>query len=376
MKKLFIFGSTGDLVKRKVLPALEFFEDIKVILLGRKDLNNESFNKNYCTNCSEELKKRLNYKKINFEESYCNACLRDIPENETAYFYISLPPNLILPVLKELSYLKKSRLSIKILIEKPLGNNLLEAIKIQEFIEENDLGEDIFFADHYLFKEGFKEFLSFYDNSIKKTNKGFEKLEIVSLEEEGINNRVYYDDVGAIKDMIQSHFMDILMKILEKERHDLLREILNLEQDYNAKGKIERFYDEIIEGYKLIIEKMIEIRLIKIGQYKNYEKEINKKSDTETYAKINFLIKNKSNKIKEITFETGKSLDKKESYLNVDNKKFYLDKGKNPYFYMFDKFFNEKREDFPKIEEIIFSWAFIEKVTGEIKKSRIILEKY
>jgi glucose-6-phosphate 1-dehydrogenase len=362
--KLFIFGATGDLVRKKVFPALEEIKNLEIISLGRKDLDNELFNSEYCINCSEELMKRLNYKKINFKNNFCEECIPLINKNEKNYFYISLPPKMTYLILKELITLKKQDDQIKILLEKPFGDSLKEAKKLNKLIIKENIKNDIYLSDHYLFKEEILNLNNLFSdikskNNINKNN--LKRIEIVSLEKEGINQRIYYDEVGAIKDMVQSHLLNILFKIINLSKVDF----------------------------------SFKIKDVKIGQYKDYEKEIGKQSNTETYAKIigNLRINNKSNKDKvkdiEIILETGKKLEKKETWISLDyiyhsnklnygkkNEKIEIQNSKNPYIKMFNDFFNEDKTHFPTVSQSLIAWKLTEQILNYIKKNNLKLEKY
>ena len=132
--KLFIFGSTGDLVKKKVLPALEEIKELEIINIGRKNMDNDQFNEEHCKNCSSKLKERLTYKQINFNKDFCEECTSLLNKEAENYFYISLPPSLIYTTLLEISTLKEKGYKIRVLIEKPFGNSLEEAEKLRKMI--------------------------------------------------------------------------------------------------------------------------------------------------------------------------------------------------------------------------------------------------
>ena len=236
--KLFIFGSTGDLVNRKVLPALQNFnsEKLEIYAIGRKNITQEKYLHHVCSEdrCTPIFQESIKYIKLNFDkEDICGKkCIANFDQNKTNYVYISLPPSQIKKILYSLKKFKELNYSIKILIEKPFGSNLLEAKELKQLIEENNLGKDIFLSDHYLFKQ----------NIINLPKQDFTKLEIKSTEEVGLEGRTtYYNSVGALKDMVQSHFLNITQKISKEELKD-----------------------------------KIEILEFKRGQYKNYSKELGK----------------------------------------------------------------------------------------------------
>lgn len=311
MKKLFIFGSTGDLVRRKVLPALSKRKDIEIIALGRKNLTKKEYlNLTNAKNPSDYSQIKFNKKTIN-----CLGCSNFLNKNETNYFYVSLPPKNILATLHLFKNLKKEGFRLRILIEKPFGNSLREAKKLRKNIIKGNLEKETFLSDHYLFKENFL--------NIKKSN--YKNIKIVSLEELGVEGRKYYDEVGAIKDMFQGHFMNMLYKILPRE---------NL--------------------------KKLKIESIKTAQYKEYQNEMKKKSKTETYS--NVILKNKHSNIE---LETGKKSNKKESYIQIKSKKISLIDKKNPYERIFSDFFSNKKENFPTIKDQIDAWKITEKILSK-----------
>jgi glucose-6-phosphate 1-dehydrogenase len=178
----------------------------------------------------------------------------------------------------------------------------------------------VFLADHYIFKE----------SVLNLKNRDFSKLYIKNLEKVGLENRVYYDSVGALRDMVQSHFFNILFRLIK----------------FNLKD--------------------IQIRDYQRKQYKSYTIDLGKKSETETYVKLVLKIKGK-----EVIFETGKGFDQKDSTISIDGKTYDLASGKDPYEVMFDDFFLDKREHFPTMENAILAWKIIQKI--EKMKDRLEL---
>ncbi|MEM4181795.1 MAG: hypothetical protein QXX68_01415 [Candidatus Pacearchaeota archaeon] len=309
--KLFVFGVTGDLFRRKVLKALSEIKNLEIIGLTRK-------------NNVENKKEKLEYLKISFENEkvFCERCSKFFSKSEINYFYISLPPDKIFEAINYINDIKNEGYKVRILIEKPFGANLNEALKLKDFIEKNNLIEYVFLADHYLFKEGF----------LLNKNKKPKKVSIVNLESVGLEGRTFYDSIGALGDMVQSHFFNMLTFL---------------------------FGESFIERTK--------VKELNLGQYKDYTKELGRESHTETYAKLVLKQENK-----EAFLETGKKFEEKISFLEIDGERFDLTAGKDPYLLMFEDFFQGKKENFPTIEMAIKNWKKIE----EIKKIKTNLEIY
>jgi glucose-6-phosphate 1-dehydrogenase len=155
--KLFIFGSTGDLVKRKIIPSLVQINksglNLELILLGRKDYNDESYSDFICNNCFKDFNVLPRYLSINLEEPViCKDCLTLLDKQNTNFFYIALHPDLLFPILKYISNIKKKGYKIKILSEKPFGSTYQNSILLKNTIINLDLKQDFYICDHYLYK--------------------------------------------------------------------------------------------------------------------------------------------------------------------------------------------------------------------------------
>lgn len=305
---LFIFGSTGNLVIKRVVPALSQLNfKGEVFALGRRELDNAG----YLDMLGSKPEFKLNYLQVDFSK----LDIKEFDENEENLVYISLPPGMIFFVLE---YLAGLNYKFRILVEKPFGSNLEDALRLEKLINTKKLNVGI--SDHYLFKP---EVLS-----LKK--KEFSSLRIVSLESLGTEARKYYDGVGAVKDMVQSHFFNILFKLI----------------DFN--------------------EKDVKIERVDFGQYRGYAEEIGHKSKIETFARIKLDIKGRK-----VEFITGKKFDKKLAFLELDSRKVSL-LGSDDYKLIFSDFIAGRKDNFPKISDALIAWKITEKILGIKTK----LEKY
>ncbi len=312
--KLFIFGSTGDLVRRKVLPALqELNKPIEIYALGRKDYTSEGYIESVCSEgrCVHEFIEKIKYIKVDFNnKNMSELFLPYLDKSNVNLFYISLPPSELGDIFNELGNLKKKGYNLRILVEKPFGNDLSHAEKLHAII--NKYGLDVLISDHYLFKR----------NILTLHKKDFSKLKIVALETLGLERRLtYYDSTGALKDMIQSHFLNIAFKLFDD-----------------------------LSDFKIVKYER--------KQYEGYTKELGKSSDTETF--VHLILESKG---KTFEFMTGKAFASKVNYVEIDGKKIDIDSYENPYLEMFRRFFNSDKKDFPDFGHTLLSWKIIDVVS-------------
>ncbi len=319
--KLFVFGSTGDLVKRKVMKALQDLnlENLEIFAIGRKPLVKEEYRNFICSDwCSINFRKNIHYLQVDFNSLEHKNFEEHLDKSEINFFYISLPPAMQKSIFKFLASLLENY-KIKVLVEKPFGESEASAIELQKSLESSGLKEHLIISDHYLFKKGFSNL----DESKISNSK---KIKIVSHEQLGLENRHgYYDSVGALKDMVQSHFLNLILK--------------------NLKIKINP-------------EKIKLNRLVK-GQYEDYEKELGKQSKTETIVMVEFESEGKI-----FHLSTGKAMKAKETFIEIDEEKIPAG-DENSYTEIFKKFLALNHKTFPTVEDSILGWRILERLNKD-----------
>jgi glucose-6-phosphate 1-dehydrogenase len=231
---------------------------------------------------------------------------------EEIVYYPSLPNRLeivknLTNGLKENNLIRPSSLFV---IEKPLGNDYTSAKKLISFLEKNIEKQNIFLIDHYLSKELVRNLISIrFSNPIFGylwNKKYIEKIEIEISEDIGIGKRgQYYDNSGAIRDMIQSHGLQLLALVTINQPDVFQTESFRLEKE------------KILKNVKILNGNLKEN--IKIGQYKGYREEefVNENSLTETYASINFEINTERWRGVPINISTGKKLKEKKTEIRI-----------------------------------------------------------
>jgi len=243
-----IFGATGDLTKRKLIPAaFTLFEQgllpdgFKIIAIGRRDKTRESYRGEMEAFMKDTLKREVNQKmwskfkdsiiyfKMNFTEDdgyiLLNALSveidKDFGTEGNRIYYLATAPEFFEIIIKKLHHngmVNNKESWQRVMIEKPFGSDLKTATELNTNIS-GLLDEDkIFRIDHYLGKEMLQNILSLrFGNSIFEplwNHNYIDHIQIISTETLGIGNRGgYYDHTGIIKDMLQNHILQMLTLI-------------------------------------------------------------------------------------------------------------------------------------------------------------------
>lgn len=316
---LVIFGASGDLTKRKLIPALfqlykqDFLPD-KFAVLGasRTSLSDEEFRERADEFLPEhektqEFKKMLFYQPISTTEADDYKKLKSRLEElekesniEANYiFYLSTPPSLyeVIPkLLSDTGLSKSDKFFRRLIVEKPFGSDLESAKKLNinllNYFEE----DQIYRIDHYLGKETVQNMLvTRFSNGIFEPlwNQNYiDRVEITSAESLGVEGRGgYYDHSGALRDMFQNHMLQLVGFVameppVEVDANAIRNEILKVFQSLRPihESKVSRY---VIRGQ--YIESTIR------GEHvKGYRSEdgVDPLSRTETFVALKFYIDN------------------------------------------------------------------------------------
>lgn len=323
---LVLFGATGDLVAKKILPALNqwYLEAApykKIICLGRKKLSNSEYIDYIQQKGSFKLDKKIlenisyiNLEFINLEEYEKLKNIFFEYEDIGRNFYLAVKPNLFDIVAKNLhdiGVFEKGNLNHKLIFEKPFGESLESFKQIQKKLMLISVESQIYRIDHYLGKEMIRNILI-----LRFGNKLFEStwnkdsiasIKIMNFETEGVEERIdYYDASGAINDMIQSHLLQIMALVA-------MDKPINFDPENIRFKKI-----EILSKIKLNDKKSVQI-----GQYSSY-RSISPKlsnSNTETYAKVFFTVDSDFWEDVDFIIETGKRMKEKKTQVEIKFKK-------------------------------------------------------
>ena len=314
---LVIFGTKGDLARRKLLPALYKLEksqkihpDTRIIGTGRADWNTEDYiqivkkaikmflNEKIDEKIWKKLRSRLNFFYIDVFQDLHFLELKNIlnQKKNIIIYYCAVPSNTFNAIFTGLGKVNLNSFPSRIIIEKPLGISLETSKKINNQIAKYFLESQIFRIDHYLGKESILNLLALrFSNSFffhSWNNKIIDHIQITVSEEVGIENRWnYFDQMGQTRDMVQNHLLQILTIVsmdkpknitpegIRDEKLKILRSLKKIDlHEIHIKTARGQYTSGIINGKK--VPSYIE------------ENGANKNSKTETFVSIKVDINN------------------------------------------------------------------------------------
>lgn len=231
--KLLIFGITGDLGTSRLLPALEQiistgdFEDVSVIGVSRHAVNPpDLFIK--CTN-KNFLDNKLSIFEMGLTQPEEYTKLKDyiaLNDDEQLIIYLAVPPQATSQIVDFLGVAGINTPNVKILFEKPFGVDLASAAQLIEHTAVHYKEEQTYRIDHYLAKEMAQNIVAFRArNALFNdiwSNLFIESIEIVTSEKIDIEGRAqFYEQTGALRDVVQGHLVQLLALTLMDIPQDL-----------------------------------------------------------------------------------------------------------------------------------------------------------
>jgi len=222
---LVIFGASGDLAQRKILPSLKRLAspsgmELRVIGAGRTAQSTAQFRDIVKKrSLSQRLAATAEWVRVDYKSHATFAGLKKLVAGaEHVIFYMATPPETAGDIIRTLSQAKltsKGDPTRRIVMEKPLGHDLESARKLNEQLAKAFAEQQIFRIDHYLAKDTVQNVLAFrFSNSLFEPvwNRNLvETIQITVAEKEGIGKRAgYYDQNGAVRDIIQNHMLQLL----------------------------------------------------------------------------------------------------------------------------------------------------------------------
>lgn len=329
-----IFGITGDLSKRKLLPALYHLlsqrllpQRTKIIGISRKPLTLEELletvelcvleKDNVCDPVGlERVRAAIETLQLNPDEpedfrklQKTLDSLDDGGNKRTRLFYMSIPASAYPPIIRNLAAAGLNEEHNRLLLEKPFGYSLDSAEKLITLLSEGFQESQIFRIDHYLAKETAQNLLAFrLHNPIFVPLWNAEHIQYVrirateTIDVEG--RKAFYEQTGALRDFIQSHLMQLLSIILMDIPSDMSSQAIHAAKQH--------FLEQLQPA-----DPAKAVR----AQYDSYRQEVdNPESNVETYASLQLQHASERWNGTGILLETGKALDKKTTQITVEFK--------------------------------------------------------
>ncbi|HVT57219.1 MAG TPA: glucose-6-phosphate dehydrogenase [Thermoanaerobaculia bacterium] len=243
---LVIFGASGDLAKRKLIPALynlaagSFLpEEFAVVGVSRSEMDDEEFQRKMSEDLHrfetgpvepervKWLRSRLSYIAGDLDDPKFYDKLRGLlaevdqkwSTRGSYLFYLAVPPSQFAPVIRRLGAGGLTREQAgswrRVVIEKPFGHDLDSARQLNRDIREVLEEQQIYRIDHYLGKETVQNILAFrFANGIFEpiwNRRYIDHVQITVAETVGVESRGhYYEEAGALRDMVQNHMFQLL----------------------------------------------------------------------------------------------------------------------------------------------------------------------
>ncbi|WP_028977680.1 glucose-6-phosphate dehydrogenase [Sporolactobacillus terrae] len=351
---IFLFGATGDLARRKLYSALYRLykrdQEFAVIGLARRAHTDETYRDLINDSLPSEVGQRQHflerfyYRRLDITRPENFATLKSFSDelNEryqlkgNRIFYLSLAPAYFAEAAKNL---KKSGLSTtsgwkRLVIEKPFGHDLKSSKDLNESLLHAFSEEEIFRIDHYLGKEMVQniEVLRFANPIFEAiwNRRYISNVQITLSETLGVGDRAnYYDQTGALLDMVQNHIMQLLTLIAMEPPTQLETDDLRYEKVKVLKAirpmNIHNIAEEIVRGQ---YTRGISPKREKMRAYLN-EDNVRSDSDTETFVASRFQIDNYRWQGVPFYVRTGKRMAEKATQIVIQFRKL----PKNPYFH-------------------------------------------
>lgn len=224
--KLLIFGITGDLSRRKLLPALKQlyatgrYDDMEIVGVSRREVDVPSLLTGAIDDTS--FANKVSVFTMDLAEADDYARLREhltIKEGEQLIVYLSVPPAAVSQIVDLMGEAGLNMPNVKLLFEKPFGMDYVSATEALARTERYYSEQQIYRIDHYLAKEMAQNIVAIRGRnalfSRLWSNQHIEKIEVIASETIGIEGRVqFYEQTGALRDVLQGHLMQLLALVL------------------------------------------------------------------------------------------------------------------------------------------------------------------
>ena len=311
-----VFGGTGDLAMRKLLPALylrdrdgQLSEDSRIIAVSRAGLDDAGYRDKTVAQLIGHLPEgthdpalidrflgRLHHVTIDVAEptAWGDLCALIAPAARVRVYYLACAPRLFGPICAGLKANDLVSSACRVVLEKPIGHDIESARQINDEVGSVFAEEQIFRIDHYLGKETVQNLLVLrFANALfepRWNSRAIDHVQITVSETVGCGGRAgYYNTSGALRDMVQNHLLQLLCLVAMEPPTSLDREAV---RDEKLK---------VLRALKPLVGRDVERASVR-GQYTaglvdgkpvpGYADELEAPSDTETYVALKAEVQN------------------------------------------------------------------------------------
>ena len=321
--RLVLFGATGDLAARYLFPALAALADhdllpdpFHVTGVGSRDRDDEEFRKKIDealddADCTPETRDRI-VRDVHYaaadvtDASAVKEASEATPGDGPVIAYLALPPATYADALGALADAGLPADS-RIVIEKPFGEGLESARELNALINERFDESEVFRVDHFIAKQTIQNLLGLrFANRLFEpvwSNQHVERVEIVFDETLALEGRAkYYDDAGALVDMIQNHLMQLLCLVAMDPPSSLDGEDLR---------------DRKVSVLRAVAEPDPDLTIR--GRYAGYieEEGVDPSNDTETFAQVTLFIESWRWAGVPFVLRSGKALERDRQEISI-----------------------------------------------------------
>ena len=340
---LVIFGASGDLTRRKLVPALFSLHlkgsaaRMRITGFARRDWTTESFRARVRAMLDAEdappasavdkdaFAARVGFVRSSFDSPEGYAALKEAaPDHPNRLFYLATPPDAYQAVVERIrqsGLADQSRGYARIIVEKPLGRDLASARALNDVFAGAFPEEQIYRIDHYLGKETVQNIMLLrFGNEIFEpvwNNRYVDHVQITMAETIGVESRGrYYEGAGALRDMIQNHMLQLLSLVAMEPPVDLAPDSV---RDEKVK---------VLKSIKPIGADAVEAETVRAqyaegiaegGEVPGYrrEQEVAPDSGTETYAALRVSLDSWRWAGVPFLLRTGKRLSRRATEISV-----------------------------------------------------------
>ncbi|MFN3765102.1 MAG: glucose-6-phosphate dehydrogenase [Aliihoeflea sp.] len=311
-----IFGGTGDLAERKLLPALyqrqkagQFSEPTRIFGASRSELSNDAFREFARKAIAEHVPaadiedgqverflKRVVYVQVDARSGEGFSQLKDAigDTDRIRAFYLAVAPSLFGDIASNLEKAGLVTPASRIIVEKPIGRDLASARELNDAIGKVFDEQQIFRIDHYLGKETVQNLMVLrFANALYEplwNSAHIDHVQITVAESVGLEGRVsYYDKAGALRDMVQNHMLQLLCLVAMEAPAALDADAVR-----DEKLKVLRALKRVngSDSSKRTVRGQYKAGASAGGAVKSYADELGQESGTETFVAIKAEIEN------------------------------------------------------------------------------------